>query len=260
MSGTPEAAAARYPSLAGRHVLVTGGASGIGAAMVRAFAGQGARVTFLDVDAEAAAALLEEPLARGAAFRACDLRDVGALRAAVAAVERDRGGVEVLVNNAGRDDRHELFAVEPGYWDERLALNLNHQFFCTQAVARGMVERGRGGAVILLGSVSWMRGRPGMVGYTTAKAAVHGLARTLARELGPAGVRVNCLVPGAVLTERQARLWLTPERDRGFVDLQALKFRLVPDHVARVALFLGSDESAGCTGANFLVDAGLTLN
>jgi NAD(P)-dependent dehydrogenase (short-subunit alcohol dehydrogenase family) len=187
------------------------------------------------------------------------LRDIPALREAVARIEAERGGVDVLVNNAAKDDRHELAAVEPDHWREALALNLDHQLFCTQAVAPGMAERGRG-SVILMGSVSWMRGRPGLVGYTTAKAAINGLARTLARELGPKGIRVNCLVPGAIATERQQALWRTPELDRQFLELQALKFPLDPVHVARVALFFASDESAGCTGANFLVDAGLTLN
>lgn len=250
---------ASYPSLAGRHVLITGGASGIGAEMVRAFAAQKARVTFLDIDAQAAQALLTGPAAPTATFRRCDLRDITGLRAALGAIETEQGGVEVLVNNAGKDDRHELFGIEPDAWNESLALNLHHQFFCTQAVARGMTARGHG-SIILLGSVSWMRGRPGMVGYTTAKAAIHGLTRTLARELGPGGVRVNCIVPGAILTERQERLWLTPELNQQFIDLQALKLRLDAGHVARMALFLASDDASGCTGADFLVDAGLTLN
>lgn len=140
-----------------------------------------------------------------------------------------------------------------------LAFNLDHQFFASQAIAPGMVRRG-GGSIIMFGSISWMRGRPGMVGYTTSKAAINGLTRTLAREFGPAGVRVNCIVPGAIVTERQLRLWADPAKSQEFVDLQALKFRLDASHVARLALFLGSDESAGATGANFIVDAGLTQN
>ena len=236
-----------YGSLVGRNVLVTGGASGIGAEMVRAFAAQGARVQFLDVAEDAGAALSAET---GAGFGLCDLRDIAALRAAVAAA----GPLDVLVNNAGRDDRHELAAVEPAYWRETLALNLDHQFFATQEAARLMSA----GSIILLGSVSWMRGRPGMVGYTTAKAAIHGLTRTLARELGPRGIRVNCIVPGAILTERQAALWRTPEVDAAIMADQALKVSLDASHVARMALFLGSDESAGCTGSNFFVDAGIS--
>jgi NAD(P)-dependent dehydrogenase (short-subunit alcohol dehydrogenase family) len=246
----------RYHSLRGRVVLVTGGASGIGAELVRAFAAQEARVVFLDVDRARG-----EPHARdtGTRFLPCDLLDIDALRAAVAQVEAEEGGIEVLVNNAGRDDRQPFAAIEPADWRRMLALNVDHQFFAAQAAADGMSRRGRG-SIIMLGSVSWMRGRPGMAGYTTAKAAINGLTRTLARELGPAGIRVNCIVPGAILTDRQRALWLTPQLDAEFIDLQALKFRLTPEHVARMALYLGSDESIGCTGANFMVDAGLTQN
>lgn len=246
---------ARYASLSGRGVLITGGASGIGAELVRAFAAQGAQVQFLDIDEAAGRPLAAET---GAHFQTCDLRDIPGLRAAVDAAEA-RSPLAVLVNNAGRDDRHELFSIEPDYWRERLALNLDHQLFATQAAARHMVVRGAG-SVVMMGSVSWMRGRPGMAGYTTSKAAINGLTRTLARELGPDGVRVNCLVPGAIVTERQQALWATPEASQQFIDLQALKFRLDAAHVARLALFLASDESAGCTGANFVVDAGLTQN
>jgi NAD(P)-dependent dehydrogenase (short-subunit alcohol dehydrogenase family) len=256
---TADYSSVTYRSLAGRHVLITGGASGIGAAMVEAFLAQAARVSFIDIDDRAAAGLLAGASAASLAYYRCDLRDIATLRAVIDRIEQERGPLEVLVNNAAQDDRHELFEVEPAYWNNALALNLNHQFFASQAVARGMAERGAG-SIILLGSVSWMRGRPGLVAYTTAKAAINGLVRTLARELGPKGIRVNCLVPGAILTERQQALWLTPEKNQQFLDLQALKFRLDPAHVARLALFLASDESAGCTGANFIVDAGLTQN
>jgi len=247
-----------YRSLEGRVVLITGGASGIGAAMVEAFAAQAARVHFLDIDEEAAAVLVGR-LGRRVGFRRCDVTDIAALRAAIAAIEDGAGPIEVLINNAARDDRHEMASVEPDYWDRNLAVNLNHQFFATQAVARGMAERG-GGSVIMFGSVAWMRGRPGLVAYTTAKAAINGLTRTLARELGPSGIRVNCIVPGAILTERQMTLWRTPELEREFLDRQALKFRLDASHVARMALFLASDEAAGCTAQNFIVDAGITVN
>lgn len=246
----------RYVSLAGRHVVITGGASGIGAEMVRAFRAQDARVSFLDIDAAAGAALAADT---GARFHACDLTDIAALRATLAAIESADGPAGALLNNAGKDDRHDMATVEPDYWHRALALNLDHQFFATQALAPGMAAAG-GGSVIMLGSISWMRGRPGMVGYTTAKAAINGLTKTLARELGPQGIRVNCLVPGAILTPRQEALWLTPELNQQFIDLQALKFRLDAGHVARMALFLASDESAGATGANFVIDAGLTQN
>ena len=195
----------------------------------------------------------------GASFAPCDLTDIAALREAIAGIEAAQGDIGVLVNNAGKDDRHPFSEIEPEDWRRHLSFNLDHQFFASQAVAPGMA-RGGGGSIIMLGSVSWMRGRPGMAGYTTSKAGINGLTRTLARELGPTGVRVNCIVPGAILTDRQKALWLTPELDAEFINLQSLKFRLTAEHVARMALFLGSDESCGCTGANFVVDGGLTQN
>ncbi len=247
---------ATYHSLAGRSVLVTGGASGIGADIVRGFVAQGSAVTFLDIDDAAAAALCAELPA--AHYLHCDLTDIAALRAAIAAVEAARP-IGVLINNAARDDRHAMDKVEPEAWRAYLARNLDHQFFATQAVAPGMRARGTG-AIVMTGSISWMRGIPGMVGYTAAKAAINGMTRTLARELGADGIRVNCIVPGAIRTERQAKLWRTPEGDRHILESQALKFPLLAHHVARMALFLASDEAAGCTGANFLVDGGLAMS
>ncbi len=237
-------------------MLITGGASGIGAEMVRAFAAQGARVAFLDIDHDAGVALMAE--VADSRFIACDVTDIAALRTAIARVEH-KCGIAVLINNAASDDRHAMDGVEPDQWRHTLAVNLDHQFFATQEAARFMAQRGTG-SVVMMGSVSWMRGRPGLVGYTTAKAAIHGLTRTMARELGPSGIRVNCIVPGAIRTERQDRLWHSPAANQRFIDDQALKFRLDASHVARMALFLASDESSGCTGANFLVDAGLTQN
>lgn len=243
-----------YASLAGRGVLVTGGASGIGAEMVRQFARQGAVVTFLDIDDTAARAVSSET---GAQYVRCDITDIPALRAAVTAAD-GRHSIGVLINNAARDDRHAVETVEPEGWRRTLALNLDHQFFGAQAIAPAMIARG-GGSIVLMGSVSWMRARPGMVGYTAAKAAINGMTRTLAREFGTGGIRVNCIVPGAVLTERQAALWRSPDIDAGIQAAQALKIVLSPSHVAAMALFLGSDESAGCSGQNFIVDAGITL-
>jgi NAD(P)-dependent dehydrogenase (short-subunit alcohol dehydrogenase family) len=246
----------RYRSLENRSVLITGGASGIGSALVQAFVQQGSRVSFLDIDATAGTSVAQRT---GARFIACDLLDIGALREAVREVEAAQEGIDVLINNAGKDDRQEFASIEPADWRRLLGLNLDHQFFASQAVAAGMAARS-GGSIIMLGSVSWMRGRPGMAGYTTAKGAINGLTRTLARELGPTGVRVNCIVPGAILTERQRKLWRTPALDAEFIELQSLKFPVTVEHVAKVALFLASDESAGCTGANFIVDGGLTQN
>jgi NAD(P)-dependent dehydrogenase (short-subunit alcohol dehydrogenase family) len=246
----------RYASLAGAGVLITGGASGIGAEEVRAFHAQGAHVTFLDID-DAAAGQLGSELP-GVSYLHCDLTDIAALRAAVDASEA-ACPLAVLVNNAARDDRHDFFAVEPADWHRHLALNLDHQLFATQAAARHMRTRGSG-TILLTGSVSWMRARPGLVAYTAAKAAINGMTRTIARELGPLGIRVNCIVPGAIRTARQAALWRTPESDAAFLELQALKFHLDGSHVAHMALFLASDQATGCTGQNFVVDAGVTLN
>lgn len=249
-------ALARYPDLAGRTVFVTGGGSGIGAAFVRAFAGQGARVGFCDIADEPSRALVARLPGSMLHYARADVRDIPALQRAIGDAARALGPITVLVNNAARDDRHAMADVTVEYWDENQAVNLRHQFFATQAVAPMMAGAG-GGSVINLGSISWMRGRPAMVGYTTAKAAIGGMTRVLARELGPKNIRVNAIVPGAIVTERQARLWNTPEAEREFLDQQCLKFRLSENDVARTALFLASDEARGITGQNLIVDAGL---
>ena len=247
---------ARYPDLTGRTVFVSGGASGIGAAFVIAFATQGCRVAFVDIARESGAALVERLPAGRVRFEACDVRDVTALRAAIGAAAEAFGPIRVLINNAARDDRHEFAAVTPEYWDDSQATNLRHHFFAAQAVAPGMATAG-GGAIVNLGSVSWMRGRPQLASYTTAKAAINGLTRTLARELGAMNIRVNSIVPGAILTDRQKALWLTPADERAILDQQCLKFRLSEHDVARTALFLASDEARGITGQNLIVDAGI---
>ena len=246
---------ARYPDLAGRTVFVSGGATGIGAAFVRCFAAQGCRVAFIDL-ADAPARTLAAEFDGSVRFWHCDVTDVAALRTAVEAARDAFGPIRVLVNNAARDDRHRMEDVTPEYWDANIAVNLRHHFFAAQAVAPQMAAAG-GGAIINLGSVSWMRGRPAMAAYTTSKAAIFGLTRVLARELGERGIRVNSIVPGAIQTARQTALWDTPESTREFLDQQCLKFRLSEDDVARTALFLASDEARGITGQNVVVDAGL---
>jgi len=247
---------ARYPDLAGRGVFVSGGASGIGAAFVAAFATQGCRVTFIDI-ADAPAKMLADRFGpERVRYVRCDVRDTAALKSAITAAEATFGPLRVLINNAARDDRHAFADVTQDYWDESLAVNLRHHFFAAQAVAPGMIREG-GGSIINLGSVSWMRGIAGFAAYSTSKAAISGLTRTLARELGVHNIRVNSIVPGAIATERQKALWLTPEKEQAFLHAQCLKFRLAEDDVARAALFLASDEARGITGQNMIVDAGL---
>jgi NAD(P)-dependent dehydrogenase (short-subunit alcohol dehydrogenase family) len=251
----PEGGFARYPDLAGRTVFVTGGGSGIGAAFVRAFAAQGARVAFVDID-ESASRTLAGELGEAVDYRHCDVRDIEALQTAIDEAGRALGPVRILVNNAARDDRHAFDQVTPAYWDDNLAVNLRPHFFAAQAAARQMIAAG-GGAIVNLGSVSWMRGRPQLAAYTTAKAAIMGLTRTLARELGVHGIRVNSIVPGAVATARQQALWVSPEAEREFLEQQCLKFRLSEHDVARTALFLASDEARAITGHSLVVDGGL---
>lgn len=250
---------AQYPSLRGKVVFISGGSSGIGAELVRAFALQGSRVAFCGTKADGGRALSDELTAAGLPtpwYGACDVRDTAAYQALLQRVAQELGAVQVLVNNAGRDDRHAMEDVTPEFWDERIALNLKHYFFAIQAVAPGMAAAG-GGSVINMGSVSWMRGRPNLVGYTTAKAGILGLTRTLARELGPRNIRVNALVPGAIVTERQTTLHRDPAADQAFLDAQCLKIRLDPGHVAGPTLFLAADDSNGMTGQHVLVDAGI---
>lgn len=253
----------RYPSLTGKVILISGGASGIGAAFVEAFHQQGARVAFLDLDQAGGQALAAALGHDRVKFLPCNVRDIPALQAAIAAVEAQWGAVDVLINNAARDDRHPMQDVDVDYWDERMQTNLRHAFFAAQAVAPGMTRRGSG-VIINMGSISWMRGRPGMVCYTTAKAAINGMTRTLARELGDSGIRVNSLVPGAIRTARQDAMWASDPAglelaSQNFIDQQMLKFRLDASDCARMALFLASDDSRGCTGQNFVVDAGLSI-
>jgi NAD(P)-dependent dehydrogenase (short-subunit alcohol dehydrogenase family) len=243
---------AHYPSLRDKVVLITGGASGIGAEMVSQFAGQQARVAFLDFDDANGAKVAA---ATGALFQPCDLRDIAALRGAIADVVARLGAVQVLVNNAARDDRHGLETVEPEYWDERLATNLRHMFFCAQAVAPAM-RAAKAGAIVNMGSVSWMQGQGGMPAYTAAKSAVRGLTRGLARDLGPQNIRVNEIVPGWVFTERQESLWATPEKVAAHLAGQCIGRKVMPPDIARMALWLASDDSAMVTGQYFVVDGG----
>jgi len=248
-----------YPSLNGKVIFISGGSSGIGADLVRHFAAQGCRVAFCGTRPDGGRELIESIIAQGQPepfYAACDVRDAPAYQALLRQVIAQTGPIRVLVNNAGRDDRHAMEDVTPEFWDDRLALNLKHYFFATQAVAPAMAEAG-GGSIINMGSVSWMRGRPNLAGYTTAKAGILGLTRTLARELGARNIRVNAVVPGAIVTERQTSLHRDPAADQAFLDAQCLKVRLDPGHVSRVTLFMAADDSDGMTGQHVLVDAGI---
>ena len=247
-----------YPSLKDRVVFITGGGSGIGAALVTHFCRQGARVTFVDLAEAPSRAVVEALKQAGGAvpdYIPCDLRRIEDLRAAVAAAAGKHGPIRVLVNNAGNDDRHLTADVTPDYWDDRMAVNLRHQFFAAQAVRPQMRDAG-GGSIINFGSITWMVGDGDCPAYVTAKAAITGMTRALARELGPENIRVNCMIPGWVMTERQMRLWLTPEGERQIDDRQCLKGRLYPPDIARMALFLAADDSRMCSSQNFIVDGG----
>jgi D-xylose 1-dehydrogenase len=244
-----------YPSLRDRVVLVTGGASGIGAEEVTQFARQGAKVAFLDIADDAASRLIETLRQEGLAsplYVPCDLRDIPALQAAIAEVGRRLGAIGVLVNNAANDQRHDWQDVTAAYWDERMATNLRHQFFAIQVVAPMMRQAG-GGSIINFGSISWQGGMPA---YTTAKAAVEGLTKGMARDLGEHGIRVNCVIPGWIMTQRQIDLWLTPEAEANLLRAQCLKTKLVPEDVVRMVLWLASDDSRMCTAQLWVVDGG----
>lgn len=242
-----------YPSLKGKRVVITGGGSGIGAGLTAGFVRQGAEVIFVDIVDEDSKALVEQLTPNAAivpVYRHCDLMDLEALKATLAQI----GDVDVLVNNAGNDDRHKLADITPAYWDNRIGVNLRHMLFAAQAVAPGMARRG-GGAIINFGSISWHLGLEDLVLYETAKAGIEGMTRALARELGPDDIRVTCVVPGNVKTKRQEK-WYTPEGEAEIVRAQCLKGRLVPDHIASLVLFLASDDAAMCTGHEYWIDAG----
>jgi NAD(P)-dependent dehydrogenase (short-subunit alcohol dehydrogenase family) len=246
-----------YPSLRDAVVFLTGGASGIGEATVRAFAEQGSKIGFVDLDTARGTALAKELSAQGStvAFESVDLRDIEALERAVANLQATLGPATVLVNNAARDDRHGWDEVTPEYYDERIATNLRHMFFAIQAVAPGMIAAGKG-SIINLGSNSWWQATGGMPVYTTAKAAVHGMTRSFARDLGKHRIRVNTLVPGWVMTDRQKALWSSPEALERHRARQCLPDLIEPVYVARMVLFLASDDSAMCTANNYMVEAG----
>jgi NAD(P)-dependent dehydrogenase (short-subunit alcohol dehydrogenase family) len=249
--------AAIYPDLQGEVVLITGGGSGIGEAIVRQFAAQQAKVAFIDIAVEPSRALVKELAAKGTQvhFEPCDLTDIPALQRSVAAIRKQLGPIHVLVNNAAHDERHATEEVTEAVWDSRIAVNLKHQFFCAQAVLPDMKAAGRG-SIINLGSISWIIGQGGMAGYTASKSAVLGLTRSLARDFGRYGIRVNAVAPGWIMTQRQLEKWITPEAEAEIMARQCLKRKLEPAEVAKFIVFLASEEASACTNQHYIVDGG----
>jgi len=249
---------ASYPSLKDRAVFVSGGGSGIGASIVEHLAEQGARVGFVDIDEAASKALVAKIAAAGhpaPLFAKCDVRDIAAYQGAIGDMAGRLGPFTVLVNNAARDDRHTIEEVTPEFWDERIAVNLRHQYFAIQAVLPGMRKAG-GGSIVNFSSVSYHALAPRLSVYQAAKAAVVGMTRGLARDLGPDRIRLNSITPGWIMTQRQIDLWLTPEAEAGLMQAQCLKEKLYPPDIARMVLWLAADDSRLVTAQNFVVDGG----
>ncbi len=247
-----------YPSLQDRVVFVTGGGSGIGASIVEKFCEQGSRVTFVDINATASEKLVSDIKGRGLTaprFIECDLKNIDQLQAAIRHVIDTDGPIRSLINNAAHDERHAIDDVTSEYFDDRVAVNLKHQFFAIQAVHQAMGEAG-GGTIVNMGSVSWVIGQGGMPIYLACKSAITGLTRSMARDLGPKNIRVNSILPGWIMTERQIDKWLTPEGEAQLMEQQCLKRKLEPVEIAKVVLFFASDDSGICTNQNFIADGG----
>ena len=250
---------ASYPSLNNKVVLITGGASGIGENLVEHFITQKAKVAFLDIEENLGQNLKKkiidkyniEPL-----FIKCDLKNIYELKNSIKIIRAKLGLISILVNNAANDERHDIDSVTPEYWDDRMNINLKHYFFASQSVYKDMKELGSG-KIINIGSFSWMLAQGGMPGYTTAKSAIMGLTRSLARDLGIYNIRVNCVVPGWIITKRQKKLWLTPEIEKQQLERQCIKRMLKPDDISKAVLFFASDQSSGCTAQNYIVDGGI---
>jgi D-xylose 1-dehydrogenase len=254
---SPQSVFANYPSLRGRAAFVSGGASGLGAEFVSQLAGQGARVAFIDIDLDRGKALEQALRDDGAdaLFVECDVRDVPALQAAIARSAEQLGPIRVLVNNAANDHRDKVAEMDQALWDDRIAVNIRHHFFAAQAVAEMMRDAG-GGSIINLGSISAHIDLMDLPGYITAKAGIEGLTRTLAREYGPWYIRVNCIIPGWVMTEKQLSEWVTPEAEESIARNQCLPDKVYPDDVARLLLWLAADDSRACTAQRWIVDGG----
>ena len=249
---------ANYPSLKEKVVLITGGASGIGASIVENFLQQGAKVAFLDKEKDLANNLISQLKEKNFTpiFKQCDLVNIEEMKNKINEIREELGLISILVNNAANDQRHNIDDVTPEFWDDRMNNNLRHYFFTTQSIYRDMKKIGNG-SIINIGSYSWMLAQGGMPGYTTAKSAVMGLTRTLARDLGIYNIRVNSVVPGWIITERQKKLWLTPEIEKETLNRQCIKRLLNPNDISKTVLFFASDQSSGISAQNYVVDGGI---
>ena len=248
-----------YDDLKNKRVFITGGGSGIGASIVEHFCQQGAEVFFIDIDIKESHKLLKNikiKKLKAPTFIECNLLNIKKLQNIIKKITSNKGPIDILVNSAANDNRHTTDQVDEKYWENRININLKHYFFTSQAVIKGMIKN-KGGSIINLSSNSWMLGEGDKVVYETAKSAVIGLTRSFAQEFGNYNIRVNTVTPGSIATERQIKYWLTPKYKKLILEKQALKRQLKPRDVAAMVLFLGSEQSSGCTKQNFLVDAGI---
>ena len=249
---------AKYPSLEDKIIIITGGASGIGVSIVEQFLQQGSKVAFLDKEKDLGNNIVEKfnnfkhkPL-----FKHCDLTNIHDLKKNINEIREELGLISILVNNAANDERHSIESVTEDFWDDKMNVNLKHYFFAIQSVCKDMQKLGDG-KIVNIGSFSWMLGQGNMPAYTTAKSAIMGLTRTIARDLGEYNIRVNCVVPGWIITERQKKFWLTPEAEKEQLERQCIKRMLVPEDIAKVVLFFASNQSSGCTAQNYVIDGGV---
>ena len=249
----------KYFDLEKKVVFITGGGSGIGASIVEHFCEQQSKVFFVDINVEESEKLIKTCVDKKLSiptFIKCDLKNIKETQNVIAKIIKENGPINILINNAANDTRHSIDEVTEEYWEDRINTNLKHFFFTIQAVKKSMIENS-GGAIINMGSVSWMMGEGGMPAYTTSKAAILGMTRSFARDLGPYNIRVNSVVPGSIATERQIKMWLTPEYKKLILDKQCLKRQLTPAEVAQVVMFYSSEQSSGCTNHYYMVDAGI---
>lgn len=249
----------KYLDLENKKVFITGGGSGIGASIVEHFCQQNSEVYFVDINIKESKKLIKVIKNKNLklpTFIECDLLNIKKLQDIIFKIIKEKGSIDILINNAANDQRHPIEEVTEEYWDNRMAVNLKHYFFTVQAVKESMIKK-KEGSIVNMGSVSWMIGEGGMAAYTAAKSAVLGLTRSFARDLGKYNIRVNSIVPGSIATVRQKKLWLTPKYKKFLLEKQCLKRQLLPEDVARMVLFFASEQSSGCTNQSYLIDAGI---